>query len=239
MPLVMEASTPPTPQLPQLPQHTHDLIFNDDGYEVCRVCGICTQLREMRYDSSVHEASSNNIRYSEILYNNHIGFVKEIEEEYKNLKFKIKRGYSNKILYAYCSYIVLMRNSIFYTLTQISQMFQINNFQKCVCMIEKKYYDDKSNLIVDNVSHLRSSIDIFLSQNMKIKFRKRAFQIAEILYKRNPYEKPEFLISIILYITLYSNYSRKNDLIVLLCDYFSINKRTLNKKIKKIVQIKV
>ena len=52
-------------------------------------------------------------------------------------------------------------------------------------------------------------------------------------------EKPEFLISIILYITLYSNYSRKNDLIVLLCDYFSINKRTLNKKIKKIVQIKV
>ena len=106
-------------------------------------------------------------------------------------------------------------------------------------MIEKKYENDKSNFINDNILHIRSSIEIFLSQNMKIKLRKNAFQIAETLFKKNPYEKPVFLIALVLFLTLSSKMRYKRDLISLLCDYYSINKRTLCKKIKNIGQIKV
>ena len=223
----------------EVPSHKHDFTFNDDGFEVCRICGLCTSLREMKYETILHENPHSNDNYSHILHNNHIGYVDDIEEEYRRLKSVIKRGYPNKLLYAYCTYIVLMRNSIFYTLTQISQIFQISNFQKCVCMIEKKYENDKSNFINDNILHIRSSIEIFLSQNMKIKLRKNAFQIAETLFKKNPYEKPVFLIALVLFLTLSSKMRYKRDLISLLCNYYSINKRTLCKKIKNIGQIKV
>ena len=219
--------------------HMHDFIFNDDGFEVCRSCGICSSLREMRYSTIYEENTSYHSNHSDILRNNHIGHVDDIEFEYEKLKSKFKRGYPNKVLYAYCTYIVLMSNSIFYTMSQISRIFQISNFQRYVCLIEKKQRNDKSNLIDDNISHIKSSIEIFLSQNMLNKFSKRAFRIADILFKKNPYEKSVFLISSVLFFTLISNFSNKRELLSLLCNYYSINERTLCKKIKRLTEIKL
>ena len=219
--------------------HMHDFIFNDDGFEVCRLCGICSSLREMRYSTIIQKNISTPSHHSDILRNNHIGHIDDIEFEYKRLKSKFKRGYPNTVLYAYCTYIVLMRNSIFYTMSQISHIFQISNFQKYVCMIEKKQKNDKSNLIDDNISHIRSSIEIFLTQNMLKKYTKSAFDTANIIFKRKPYEKSVFLISIVLFFTLVPNSTNKRDLMTLLCNYYSINERTLCKKIKELDEIKL
>ena len=223
----------------ETPSHEHDLIFNDDGFEVCTICGVCSSLREMRCSSIFQESTFNQSNHSDILRNNHIGYADDIESEYEKLKSKFKRGYPNIVLYAYCTYIVLMRNSVYYTMTQIGHIFQISNFQKYVCLIEKKQRNDKSNLIDDNISHIRSSIEIFLTQNMRNNFRKNAFHIADIMFKRNPYEKSVFLISIVLFFTLVSSFSNKKELLSLLCNYYSINERTLCKKIKKLTKIKL
>ena len=219
--------------------HMHDFIFNDDGFEVCRSCGVCSTLREMRCSTICHKSTIIHSSHSDILRNNHIGYVDDVEIEYEMLKSKFKRGYPNKVLYAYCTYIVLMRNSIFYTMTQISHIFRINNFQKYVCLIEKKQKLDKSNLIDDNIAHIRSSIEIFLNITMQNEFRKSAFDVADIIFKKNPYEKSVFLISTVLYFTLVSHFDSKKKLLSLLCDYYSINARTLCQKIKKLSKIKI
>lgn len=219
--------------------HEHDFIFNDDGFEVCRICGVCSSLREMRSSTIYQESTLNHSYHSDILLNNHIGYVDEIENEYEKLKLKFKRGYPNTVLYAYCSYIVLMRNSIFYTMTHIAHMFQITNFQKYVCLIERKQNNDKSNLVDDNISHIRSSIEMFLKQNMLQKFQKSAFHIADIIYKCKPYEKSVFLIPSVLFLTLVSKFCNKKELLTLLCHYYSINERTLCKKIKVLGKIKI
>ena len=223
----------------EAPSHVHDFVFNDDGFEVCRVCGVCSTLREMRCSTICHKSTIIHSSHSDILRNNHIGYVDDVEIEYEMLKSKFKRGYPNKVLYAYCTYIVLMRNSIFYTMTQISHIFRINNFQKYVCLIEKKQKLDKSNLIDDNIAHIRSSIEIFLNITMQNEFRKSAFDVADIILKKNPYEKSVFLISTVLYFTLVSHFDSKKKLLSLLCDYYSINARTLCQKIKKLSKIKI
>ena len=111
----------------------HYFIYNTDGFEVCNVCGICSGSHEMIYndvsDSKV-ETEQNHADFSYILENNHIGYIQEIDLEYRKIKNILKRGYPNVALYAYCTLKILTLNSIFYSISHISKIFQLENFSK-------------------------------------------------------------------------------------------------------------
>ena len=67
--------------------HDHNYIFNNDGYQVCTLCGVCTSLQDMRsVDIITDSISKNTTSFSYILYNNHIGYIGEINQEYRVLK---------------------------------------------------------------------------------------------------------------------------------------------------------
>ena len=105
--------------------HEHEFIFNDDGFEVCTLCGICTTLREQQYRDTRENPSLKRSAYADVLINHNLGYVEFVEEEYRKLKTSLRRGYSNKALYAYCTYNVLLRDNVYYSINQISNMFQI------------------------------------------------------------------------------------------------------------------
>ena len=127
--------------------HEHIYTFNDDGYQVCTICGICSTLRDMcSIDSLTDNYSKEPSSFSYILYNNHIGYTEEIDEEYKILKNKLKRGYSNLVIYAYCVYNILLKNKVYYSLHQISIIFQIKDFIKQYCQMEKNPLVKKKKL---------------------------------------------------------------------------------------------
>jgi len=89
-------------------------------------------------DIKPNNISKTSTKFSYILYNNHIGYIEEIDQEYRVLKKKLKRGYSNLVIYAYCVYNTLLKNKVYYSLHQISIMFRIKDFIKQYCQIEKK-----------------------------------------------------------------------------------------------------
>ena len=67
--------------------HNHHFIFNDDGFEVCDKCGICTTQRYAEQSSDNHLFVSQHVsEFSDILINNHIGYIEEIEKKYISLK---------------------------------------------------------------------------------------------------------------------------------------------------------
>ena len=68
--------------------------------------------------------------YDDVLINNGIGFISKINNAYLQIKSVLKRGYPNISLYAYCVYNILRQNGVFYSLAQISHMFQLKNFPK-------------------------------------------------------------------------------------------------------------
>ena len=104
--------------------HQHYFVFNDDGFEVCFLCGLCTSQKEMRHDfTEKYQDIPKFTNFSDILQNNNIGYISEIEKEYLMIKTIIKRGFPNIVLYAYCTYNVLMENFVYYSLYQISIMF--------------------------------------------------------------------------------------------------------------------
>ena len=67
--------------------HDHNYIFNNDGYQVCTLCGVCTSLQDMQsVDIITDTISKSPTSFSYILYNNHIGYIEEIDEEYRVFK---------------------------------------------------------------------------------------------------------------------------------------------------------
>ena len=67
--------------------HDHNYIFNNDGYQVCTLCGVCTSLQDMRsVDIKPDNISKTSTDFSYILYNNNIGYIEEIDQEYRVLK---------------------------------------------------------------------------------------------------------------------------------------------------------
>ena len=48
--------------------------------------------------------------YSNILINNHIYYIKEIEEKYSHLKKIFKYGIPNKVLFCYCEIYSVFQN---------------------------------------------------------------------------------------------------------------------------------
>ena len=212
----------------------HYFIYNTDGFEVCNVCGICSSSREMIFnDSNSNQINTeqNHSDFSYILENNNIGFIPEINEEYKKIKNILKRGYPNIALYAYCTFKILTLNSIFYSISHISKIFQFENFSKYYRLIEKSHSIDKS-LNFYTFRHTESSIRIFLSYFEHMNHYKTALLISRFIQKMNVEVKPVFKIAIGLYFAICSEYRDKNYLTLLLSEYFTINQRTLKKKIR-------
>ena len=65
--------------------HDHNYIFNNDGYQVvCTLCGVCSSLQDMQsFDIITDTISKSPTSFSYISYNNHIGYIEEIDEEYR------------------------------------------------------------------------------------------------------------------------------------------------------------
>ena len=214
--------------------HKHCFIYNTDGFEVCNVCGICSGSREMIYNNINNnkvETEQNHTDFSYILENNHIGYIQEINVEYKKIKNILKRGYPNLALYAYCTFKILTLNSIFYSISHISKMFQLENFSKYFSLIEKNPNIDKS-LNFYTFQHTESSIRIFLCYFEHMNHYKKTLLISRFIQKLNVEVKPVFEIAIVLYFALCSEYRDKNNLIQIISEYFTINQRTMKKKVR-------
>ena len=215
--------------------HEHSFIFNTDGFEVCTKCGLCTSQREMmfRENNEMSATQTKRVEFSYILENNNIGYGDEIVKEYEQIKVKLKRGYPNLAVFAYSTYKILQRNNVFYTISQISRMFQLSNFQKYFTLIEKNPKIDTC-LEIYTEQKYESSIRIFLSHCKLRRCYRNALQISKYLNRTNSNMKPIFHIASTLYLAINTCYKNKNEVLTLICDYFLINQRTLKKKVHDI-----
>ena len=93
----------------EITPHTHQFAFNDDGFQVCVLCGLCSSLREYHFNAREEPVTVLRSNYADVLINHNIGYVGLVEEEYKKMKTLLRRGYSNKALYAYCTYNILLK----------------------------------------------------------------------------------------------------------------------------------
>ena len=50
-------------------EHSHSFTFNDDGFEVCILCGICSSMRQLKHDYS-YELIEKKIFHSIFKYTN-------------------------------------------------------------------------------------------------------------------------------------------------------------------------
>ena len=212
--------------------HSHAFFFNDDGFEVCVKCGICTSLRETKGYMEKNDIYSPEILFSEILLNNHIGFIEQIEREYLKIKSILLRGYPNISLYAYCTYNILIKNFVYYSLDQIADIFKIVNFKKTFCQIERNESITSNNYDLENRAYIRSALHIFLSKYNLSRYSEKCFRQSEFVKNGLPNSKFPFIISISIYLSLTEEDLFNMNMLTELCSYFAINKRTLVKKIK-------
>lgn len=212
--------------------HSHTFFFNDDGFEVCEKCGICTTLRETKGHIEKNDIYSPEQRFSEILINNHIGFVEQIEKEYLKIKSILIRGYPNISLYAYCTYNILIQNFVYYSLDQIANIFKIVNFKKTFCQIERNESISSGNYDLENRAYIRSALHIFLSKYALTSYSEKCLRLAESVKNILSNSQFPFIISISIYLSMSNEVLSNVDMLTELCSYFAINKRTLVKKIK-------
>ena len=215
-------------------EHKHSFIFNDDGFQVCKLCGICTTLREY-----FHNLYQNNVPkywtvFSDVLINHNLGYVDQVEKEYKKLKMVLRRGYPNIALYTYCTYNVLLQEGIYYSIGQISNMFQISNFSKLFCHIEKNHKVEKHFFNVKNEKFIESSLYLFLSQFNSKQQLSRAVAISKLIKLKHKALKLNFLVAISLYFTFKNTFPCEKELFEMLSTYFSINVRTLKSHLKDV-----
>ena len=92
-------------------EHEHSYVFNDDGFQVCELCGICTTLREHHFQPYFEMCQEVRSEYADVLVNHNLAYVDQVEKEYKKLKILLRRGYPNIVLYAYCSICSIKRKA--------------------------------------------------------------------------------------------------------------------------------
>lgn len=215
-------------------RHDHQYIFNDDGFQVCYICGLCTSLREQRASSSYGISLQSKSVYSEILFNNNIGYINEVEDEYQKLKALLRRGYPNKAVYAYCTYNVLLKDGVYYSLSQISKIFQMPDFPKLFCHIENNHQIHSCNFDVKDEKYIESALHLFLSHCEMNHALSKALKLSQIVRQKHGALKANIIISVSLYFTLEntfnSNHSLQNDL----SNHFSLNIRTLKSVIRDV-----
>lgn len=166
-------------------QHVHQYIFNDDGFQVCYRCGVCTSLREQQPSNSYKLLPQSKSVYSEILFNHNIGYINEVEEEYRKLKAILRRGYPNKALYAYCTYNVLLKDGVYYSLSQISNMFQMPDFLKLFCHIENNHQIHSCNFDVKDEKYVESALQLFLSHYEMKHILSKALVLSKIVKQKH------------------------------------------------------
>ena len=213
-------------------EHEHSYVFNDDGYQVCELCGICTTLREHHFQPYFEMSREVRSEYADVLINHNLGYVDQVEKEYKKLKLLLPRGYPNIVLYAYCTYNVLLREGIYYSLEQLSSMFHITNFSRLFCHIEKNPKVKKLFFNVKNKHFIESSLYLFLSHFSSKHHLHKAVAISKIVKQKHGALKLNFLVAISLYFTLRNTVMNKKGLYEELSNYFSINIRTLKSYLK-------
>ena len=216
--------------------HEHELIFNDDGFEVCTLCGVCTTLREQQYHTTYENQPPKRSIYADVLINHNLGYVELVEEEYRKLKTLLRRGYSNKALYAYCTYNVLLEDHVYYSINQISNMFQINNFSKLFCQIENNHKVESHYFDVRDEKYVESSLHLFLSHHDQKCFLDRALEFSRIVRKKHKPLKLNFLTSVSLYFTLKNIFECPLLLQQELSTYFSINIRTFKSLVSEVAR---
>ena len=216
----------------------HCFEFNDDAFEVCTKCGICSSLREMVHEYHVNDEEVCYNMFRDVLVNNHLGFEIEIEKEYSKIKSVMKRGYPNISLYAYCTYITLLHNSVYYSLAQISQMFQLRNFKRQFCQIDRSYTADNIKYDDNDEIYMRSAMKIFLSKHNLIKYLSRCMIMSRDVKTHLTNTKLPFIVSISIYCVMFEEKLSSKEIIEKLCSYFIINPRTLEKKIRQFKQKK-
>ena len=170
--------------------------------------------------------------FSNILINKHIGYIKEIEEEYKQVKHKLKQGYPNIVLYAYCTYNILLKDGVYYSLNQISNLFQINNFCKYYCQIERNHIIKKHNFDIMDDKYVYSALTLFLSKFCLHSYMNKAVKISKLFKRYYSRMKLNCHLSLTLYFTLKPIFKCEQELLKTLSLYHSLNMRTLNKTIK-------
>ena len=214
-------------------EHKHEFIPSDDGFEVCFKCGVCSTQRVYEYERNSLVVNSGKSEYTDILINNHIGYEEEIEELYNEIKSKLPRGYPNIALYAYSTYCILLKHSVFYTIRHIEQIFKIDNFKKSFCQIERNDCIQKTNFDLNTEEYSLSAIKIFLSELGFICLSGKAFRICQNIRKHVSHTRPQFLIAVSIYLALFDRITDHYKLIENLSDHFSINRRTLKGVIQK------
>ena len=215
-------------------EHKHCYTFNDDGFQVCELCGLCSTLRDHHYQPYHETAQEPNSQYADVLINHNIVYVDQVEKKYKQIKSFLQRGYPNIVLYAYCTYNVLLEDGIYYSLGQISDMFQIQNFSKLFCHIEKNPKVAKQFFNVKTDQFVKSALDLFLCHSGFRQQQCKALAISNIIKKKRPGLKLNFLVAISLYFTLKNLFESKKRLYEELETYFSINVRTLKTHLKRV-----
>lgn len=213
-------------------KHEHYFVFNSDGIEVCIECGICTKNQEMISHGEITRTfRSVELPFSEILINNHIGYIEEIEENYKCLKNILKRGYQNIVLFAFCTYNTLLKNHVYYSLLQISDMFRIPNFAKKYCQIKKKSKFNSYLFHLKDAVFINSALSLFLAEHNKIFKLKKTAELALFIDQVCPFYKQNLLLSSSLFLTLKTSFPSEKYLFKMISNHFSINPRTLKKNV--------
>ena len=198
-------------------------------------CGVCSSLREMSHDYYNSHIESSRQIYSDVLVNNHLGYVDDTDRAYLQIKTVLKRGYPNISLYAYCAYNTLLQNSVYYSLAQISEMFQINNFKKQYCQIAKNYTSLNSNFDDKASDYIRSATKIFLAKHSMISYLDSCCNLAKTVKLHQPNSKIVFIVCISIYSVLSATDRPFTEITKQLCPYFKVNNRTLEKKIRQFV----
>ena len=198
-------------------------------------CGVCSSLREMSHDYYNSHIDSSTQIYSDVLVNNHLGYVDDTDRAYLQIKTVLKRGYPNISLYAFCAYNTLLQNSVYYSLTQISEMFQINNFKKQYCQIAKNYASLNSNFDDKAPDYIRSAMKIFLAEHSMISYLDSCYNLAKTVKLHQPNSKIVFIVCVSIYSVLSATDKSFKEITKQLCSYFKVNNRTLEKKIRQFI----
>ena len=198
-------------------------------------CGVCSSLREMKHEYHNSHIESSTQIYSDVLVNNHLGYVDETDRAYLQIKTVLKRGYPNISLYAYCAYNTLLLNSVYYSITQISEMFQIDNFKKQYCQIAKNYASLNINFDEKASDYIRSSIKVFLAKHSMSSYLDSCCNLAKSVKVHQPNPKIAFIVCVSIYSVLSATDNSFKEITKQLCSYFKVNNRTLEKKIRQFV----
>lgn len=215
-------------------EHVHSYMFNDDGFQVCELCGICTTLREHHFQPYFEMDQEVRSEYADVLINHNLGCLDQVEKEFKKLKMLLRRGYPNIALYAYCTYYVLLKEGVYYSLEQLSNMFQIINFSRWFCHIEKNPKVDKQFFNVKNEHFIESSLHLFLAHFSSKHHLHKAITISKIVSQKHGSLKLNLQVAISLFFTLRNTFKNEKELYEELSNYFSINVRTLKSHLKDV-----